>query len=63
MGYGDKERRLDAATWRAIPIFAYQAPPLGWALPQLALPTLALLAWALALNWLGMRLVDRSATG
>jgi ABC-2 type transport system permease protein len=63
MGYGDKERRLDAATWRAIPVFAYQAPPLSWALGTLALPALALLAWALGLSWLGMRLVDKSATG
>jgi ABC-2 type transport system permease protein len=63
MGYGDKERRLDAATWQAIPVFAYQAPSLGWALGYLLLPTLALLAWALGLCWLGMRLVDRSTTG
>jgi ABC-2 type transport system permease protein len=63
MGYGDKERRLDAATWQAIPVFAYQAPPLGWALGYLALPALALLGWALGLSWLGMRLVDRSTTG
>ncbi|RZK56599.1 MAG: DUF3526 domain-containing protein, partial [Hymenobacter sp.] len=63
MGYGDKERRLDAATWRAIPVFTYQAPPLGWALGYLLLPTLALLAWALGLCWLGMKVVDRSATG
>jgi ABC-2 type transport system permease protein len=63
MGYGDKERRLDAATWRAIQVFTYQAPPLGWALGPLALPALALLAWALGLSWLGMRLVDKSATG
>jgi ABC-2 type transport system permease protein len=63
MGYGDKERRLDASTWQAIPVFTYQAPPLGWALGYLALPALALLAWALGLSWLGMRLVDRSPTG
>jgi ABC-2 type transport system permease protein len=63
MGYGDKERRLDAATWQAIPVFTYQAPPLGWALGYLAGPALALLAWVLGLCWLGMQLVSRSATG
>ena len=63
MGYGDKERRLDAAAWRAIPVFAYHAPPLGWALGARALPALALLAWAVGLCWLGMRLVDKSPTG
>jgi ABC-2 type transport system permease protein len=60
MGYSDKERRLDAATWQAIPVFAYQAPPVGWALAQLLLPALALGLWAVGLSWLGMKLVARS---
>jgi ABC-2 type transport system permease protein len=59
MGYGDKERRLDAATWRAIPAFAYQAPSLGWALPQLVVPVLALVLWAVGLCWLGLRQLDK----
>ncbi|TPG65999.1 ABC transporter permease [Hymenobacter nivis] len=59
MGYGDKERRLGAATWRAIPPFAYQAPGLGWALGHLLGPALALLLWAGALGWLGLRRLDK----
>lgn len=59
MGYGDKERKLGAATWRAIPAFAYHAPGLGWALPQLLVPVLALLLWAAGLCWLGMRQLNK----
>jgi ABC-2 type transport system permease protein len=59
MGYGDKERRLDAATWQAIPAFAYRPPDLGWAAPHLLLPTLALLLWAVGLSWLGVRQLDK----
>jgi ABC-2 type transport system permease protein len=59
MGYGDKERRLDAATWQAIPAFAYQPPGLGWALPQLLVPVLALVLWAVGLCWLGLRQLDK----
>jgi ABC-2 type transport system permease protein len=59
MGYGDKERKLDAATWRAMPAFAYQAPDLGWALPQLLVPVLALVLWAVGLSWLGLRQLDK----
>ena len=60
MGYGDKERRLDAHTWRELPVFAYQAPALGWALPQLLLPIGALLLWAALLSWLGLRLITKT---
>jgi ABC-2 type transport system permease protein len=59
MGYGDKERKLNAATWRAIPAFAYQAPELGWALHDLLVPTLALVLWALGLTWRGLRQLDK----
>jgi ABC-2 type transport system permease protein len=59
MGYGDKERKLDAATWRAIPAFAYQAPGLGWALRDLLVPALALVLWAVGLSWLGLRQLDK----
>ena len=59
MGYGDKERKLDAATWQAIPAFAYQAPGLGWALPQLLVSALALVLWAVGLSWLGLRQLDK----
>jgi ABC-2 type transport system permease protein len=61
MGYGDKERRLDAHTWRELPVFSYQAPPLGWALPQLLLPVAALLLWAGLLSWLGLRLISKTS--
>ncbi|UOQ69255.1 ABC transporter permease [Hymenobacter volaticus] len=61
MGYGDKERKLDAATWRAIPPFAYQAPPLRWALHPLLVPALALLFWALGLSWLGLKLIEKTS--
>ncbi|GAA4358874.1 DUF3526 domain-containing protein [Hymenobacter saemangeumensis] len=60
MGYGDKERKLDASTWKQLPVFTYQAPPLGWAGPRLLLPAAALLLWAVALTWLGMRLISTS---
>ncbi|TGE04543.1 ABC transporter permease [Hymenobacter fodinae] len=60
MGYGDKERKLDAATWRAIPTFEYEAPPLGWALGYLLVPTLALLLWAVGLCWLGLKVIDNT---
>ncbi|GAB2786268.1 ABC-2 type transport system permease protein [Hymenobacter luteus] len=60
MGYGDKERKLDAHTWQQLPLFAYQAPPLGWALPRLLLPVVALLLWAVGLSWLGLRLISNS---
>ncbi len=60
MGYGDKERRLGAATWQNIAPFAYQAPPVGWALPALLGPALALLAWVIGLSWLGLKLVERT---
>ena len=60
MGYGDKERRLDAATWRAIRVFVYQPPTLGWALGGLLLPALALLLWAAGLTWLGLKLIDNT---
>jgi len=59
MGYGDKERKLNAATWRAIPAFAYQAPELGWALRDLLVPTLALVLWTVGLSWLGLRQLDK----
>jgi ABC-2 type transport system permease protein len=59
MGYGDKERKLDAATWQAIPAFAYQAPGLGWALRELLVPTLALALWAAGLSWLGLWKLDK----
>jgi ABC-2 type transport system permease protein len=59
MGYGDKERKLDAATWRAIPAFTYQAPGLGWALRDLLVPVLALMLWAVGLSWLGLRQLDK----
>jgi ABC-2 type transport system permease protein len=61
MGYGDKERKLSAATWQAIPTFIYQPPTLAWALPRLLLPVAALLLWALGLSWLGLRLIDRTS--
>ncbi|UOQ52339.1 ABC transporter permease [Hymenobacter cellulosivorans] len=61
MGYGDKERRLDASTWRELPVFAYQTPGLGWALPQLLLPIVALLLWAGLLSWLGLRLIAKTS--
>jgi len=61
MGYGDKERKLDAATWQAIPTFAYQAPPVGWALGYLLLPALALLLWAVGLSWLGLKMIDKTS--
>lgn len=61
MGYGDKERKLDAATWRAIPTFAYQAPPLRWALGGLLVPALALLLWAGGLSWLGLKLINKTS--
>ena len=57
MGYGDKEHRLAASTWRELPVFAYRAPTLGWALPHLLLPVAALLLWAAGLSWLGLRLI------
>ncbi|MDF7815824.1 DUF3526 domain-containing protein [Hymenobacter sp. YC55] len=60
MGYGDKERRLDASTWRQLPVFTYQAPPLRWVLPQLLLPIMALLLWAGLLSWLGLRLISKT---
>ncbi|GGF06209.1 ABC transporter permease [Hymenobacter cavernae] len=60
MGYGDKERKLDAATWRAIPTFAYHAPPLSWALGYLLVPALALLLWAVGLSWLGLKVIDKT---
>jgi ABC-2 type transport system permease protein len=60
MGYGDKERRLDAATWQAIPVFAYQAPPVSWALAGLLVPALALVLWAIGLSWLGLKWIARS---
>ena len=60
MGYGDKERKLDAATWRKLPVFTYEAPTLGWALPRLLLPVAALLLWAVGLTWLGLRLISTS---
>ncbi|GAB3298091.1 ABC transporter permease [Hymenobacter tenuis] len=60
MGYGDKERRLDAHTWRKLPVFSYQAPPLGWALPRLLLPGAALLLWAGGLCGLGLGLISNS---
>jgi ABC-2 type transport system permease protein len=61
MGYGDKERKLDAATWRTIPTFAYQTPPLSWALSYLLVPALALLLWAVGLSWLGLKLIDKTS--
>jgi ABC-2 type transport system permease protein len=61
MGYGDKERKLDAATWQAIPTFAYQPPPLSWALGYLLVPALALLLWAVGLSWLGLKLIDKTS--
>ncbi|MDU0369920.1 ABC transporter permease [Hymenobacter endophyticus] len=61
MGYGDKERRLDASTWQKLPVFSYQAPPLGWALPRLLLPVAALLLWAVGLCWLGLRLLSKTS--
>ena len=61
MGYGDKARRLDAHTWRELPVFAYQTPVLGWALPQLLLPIAALLLWAALLSWLGLRLINKTS--
>ncbi|WP_324675757.1 ABC transporter permease [Hymenobacter sp. GOD-10R] len=61
MGYGDKERKLDAATWQAIPIFTYEAPPLGWALGYLLVPVLALLLWVVGLSWLGLRAIDKTS--
>ncbi|UOQ70225.1 ABC transporter permease [Hymenobacter cellulosilyticus] len=60
MGYGDKERRLDAHTWQELPVFSYQAPPLSWALPRLLLPVAALLLWAGGLSWLGLRLISKT---
>jgi ABC-2 type transport system permease protein len=59
MGYGDKERKLDATAWQAIPAFAYQAPGLRWALRELLVPTLALALWAVGLSWLGLRRLDK----
>ncbi|MCC2547080.1 DUF3526 domain-containing protein [Hymenobacter sp. BT175] len=61
MGYGDKERRLDAHTWRELPVFAYRAPNLHWALPHLFLPVAALLLWAMVLSWLGLRLISKTS--
>lgn len=61
MGYGDKERRLDASTWRELPVFSYQAPPLGWVFPRLVLPVVALLLWAVGLCWLGLRLISKTS--
>jgi ABC-2 type transport system permease protein len=61
MGYGDKERRLDAHTWRELPVFSYQAPLLGWVLPQLLLPAAALVLWAGLLSWLGLRLISKTS--
>ncbi|MBC6698539.1 ABC transporter permease [Hymenobacter puniceus] len=61
MGHGDKERRLDAATWRELPVFTYQAPAVGWALPRLLLPVAALLLWAAGLSWLGLRLISKTS--
>ncbi|HEX8657592.1 MAG TPA: DUF3526 domain-containing protein [Hymenobacter sp.] len=61
MGYGDKERRLDAYTWRKLPVFAYQPPSLRWALPQLLLPAAALFLWAAGLSWLGLRLISKTS--
>ena len=60
MGNGDKERRLDAATWQRIPVFAYQAPPVRWAWPALLVPALALALWAVGLSWLGLKWLARS---
>ncbi|TGE27502.1 ABC transporter permease [Hymenobacter metallicola] len=61
MGYGDKERRLDARTWRELPVFAYHAPTLGWAWPHLLLPLAALLLWGVGLSWLGLRLISTTS--
>ncbi|UOG72957.1 DUF3526 domain-containing protein [Hymenobacter tibetensis] len=61
MGYGDKERRLDAATWQSIPTFTYQPPTLAWALSRLLLPVVALLLWAAGLSWLGLRLIGKTS--
>ncbi|SFQ51736.1 ABC transporter permease [Hymenobacter arizonensis] len=61
MGYGDKERRLGAETWRQLPVFNYQLPTLAWALPHLLLPVLSLLLWAVGLSWLGLRLISKTS--
>lgn len=59
MGYGDKERKLDAATWQAMPAFTYHTPGLGWAVRDLLTPALALLLWVAGLSWLGLRRLDK----